>query len=83
MKSGFYLYVIYVILIAMEMMEMVIVIFNSHSDIMTDLIYPILVYIITYLLGELILNPLCEKILNFYKTHKKNAFSLEKVVGLV
>ena len=55
---------------------MIIYIPATNNEIMSDLIFPILVYVITYLITELILKPLCVKILKFYKHYKKTFFYL-------
>ncbi len=43
----------------------------NGSNLLDSLLFPILVNVLTFLLTELILKPLCEKILNFFKDLKK------------
>lgn len=61
------------------MMCMFIFVLNEN-DLLGGLLFPILVNIITFLLTELILKPVCKKILKFYKGLKKICFSVDFAV---
>lgn len=52
----------------------------NENDLLGGLLFPILVNIITFLLTELILKPVCKKILKFYKGLKKICFSVDFAV---
>lgn len=55
----------------------------NESDLLGGLLFPILVNIITLLLTELILKPVCEKILIFYKDLKKMIFSIDFLFNFI
>lgn len=55
----------------------------NENDLLGGLLFPILVNIITFLLTELILKSVCEKILNFYKDLKKIFFSVDFLFSFI